>query len=160
MVRKRRTSVSQKTKAKKTMKSKAASGTTSSKDVAQIFDDCVQRGNPKLKHLADELRRLVKKTVPESREAVNPWGIPMFDFHGALCLMMVGKNHLTFLFPRGTSLTDPAGLLEGTGKNLRHIKLKEAEQLRDANLRKLIRESAALNRETPLTQSMRVKRTA
>ncbi len=145
-------------KTKKTMKSKAASSTVSRQDVAKIIDACVQRGNSKLKHVADELRRLVKKTVPESHEAINPWGIPTFDFHGPLCFMMVGKNHVTFGFSRGTSLTDPAGLLEGTGKNLRHVKLKEAEQLRDASLRKLIREAAALNRQTPLTPSMRAKK--
>lgn len=142
----------------KDMKSKVASRTASGKDVVKTIDAYVQRRNAKLKHVADELRLLVKKTVPESREAINPWRIPMFNFHGPLCLLMVGKNHVTLGFPRGTSLTDPAGLLEGTGKNLRHVKLKEAEQLRDSNLRQLILEAAALNRETPLTPSMRVKK--
>ena len=71
---------------------------------------------------------------------------------------MVGKKHVTFVFSRGTSLTDSAGLLEGTGKNLRHVKLRELEQVRDPNLRKLIVEAAELNRETPLTPSIRVKK--
>lgn len=65
---------------------------------------------------------------------------------------------MTFGFSRGTSLTDSTGLLEGTGKNLRHVKLKTSEQVRDPNLRKLIVEAAALNRRTPLTPSMRIKR--
>jgi hypothetical protein len=37
---------------------------------------------------------------------------------------MVGKNHVTFGFHYGTSLDDPERLLEGTGKNLRHVKLR------------------------------------
>jgi len=45
-------------------------------------------------------------------------------------------------------------------KNLRHVKLKEVEQLRDANLRQLILEAAALNEETPVSESMRIKRRA
>jgi hypothetical protein len=141
--------------AKKAVKDKAP---LPGREVAKVFDACVKRGNPALKPVADELRRLVKKMVPESRETINPWGIPTFDLHGPLCFLMVGKNHVTFGFTRGTSLTDVAGLLEGTGKNLRHVKLKDAEQVRDPNLRQLILEAAALNRETPLTPSMRVKK--
>jgi hypothetical protein len=144
--------------AKKAVKEKTPARPLSSREVAKVFDACLRRGNPALKPVADELRRLVKKTVPESRETVNPWGIPSFDFHGPFCFMMVGKNHVTFGFTRGTSLADGGGLLEGTGKNLRHVKLKDMAQVRDPNLRKLIAEAAALNRETPLTPSMRVKK--
>jgi hypothetical protein len=144
--------------AKKAVKDKAPAAPLPGREVAKVFDACVQRGNPTLKPVADELRRLVKEIVPESRETVNPWGIPSFDFHGPFCFLMVGKNHVTFGFSRGTSLADGGGLLEGTGKNLRHVKLKDAEQVRDPNLRQLILEAAALNRETPLTPSMRVKK--
>lgn len=142
---------------KKPAKRKAPARRLSSREVAKSFDACVRRGNPALKYVAQELRRLVKNTVPGSRETINPWGIPTFDFHGPICLLMVGKNHVTFGFTRGTSLADPGRLLEGTGKNLRHVKLKETAQVRDPNLRRLILEAAALNRETPLTPSMRVK---
>jgi len=90
--------------------------------------------------------------------AVNAWGVPTFDFYGPFGILMAGKNHITFGFTRGTSLGDPAGLLEGTGKNLRHVKLKTAEQLRDANLRQLILDAAALNGDSPMTPSMRVKK--
>jgi hypothetical protein len=145
---------------KKPAKEKHSPQRLSSHEVARVFEACVQRGNPVLKPVAEELRRLVKKAVPESSETINPWGIPTFDSHGPFCLLMVGKNHVTFGFSRGTSLTDSAGLLEGTGKNLRHVKLKELEQVRDLNLRKLIMEAAELNRTTPLTPSMRVKKPA
>ena len=69
--------------------------------------------------IAKNPRRLMKKTVAGAKESVNPWKIPTFECNGAMCLFMVGKNHVTFGFLRGTSLPDPAGLLEGTGKNLR-----------------------------------------
>ena len=144
-------------KAEKPLKEKTPAQSLSSREVARVFDACVQRGNATLKPVADELRRLVRKTVTGSRETINPWGIPTIDFYGPICFLMVGKNHVTFGFTRGTSPTDAGGLLEGTGKNLRHVKLKEVEQVRDPNLRKLILEAAALNRETPLTPSMRVK---
>ena len=143
---------------KKALKKKVSSRAASGKEASKIIDAYLQTKNPELKVLANELRRVVRKTAPESREAVNAWGVPTFDFHGPFCILMVGKNHVTFGFTRGTSLGDPAGLLEGTGKNLRHVKLKTAEQLRDANLRQLILEAAEMNHASPMTSSMRVKK--
>src|SRR6266849_10546945 len=142
-----------------TVKGKGGSRAATGKDAVKILDAYLQRKNANLKRVAEQVRRLVKKTVPGSREAISPWGIPVFDFHGPFSLLMVGKSHFTLGFARGTSLSDPGGLLEGTGKNLRHVKVTEAEQLRDANLRHLIREAAALNREAPMTPSMRIKKT-
>ena len=142
---------------KRGSKDKASARPLSNREVARVFDARVQRGNPSLKPLTDELRRLVMRVVTGSRETINPWGIPTFDFHGPICFLMVGKNHATFGFTRGTSLTDAGGLLEGTGKNMRHVKLKDMAQVRDPNLRQLILEAAALNHKTPLTLSMRVK---
>ena len=134
--------------------SRAASG----EDAGKIFDAYVERKNPQLKNLAQELRRFVRKTLFGSRETINPWGIPTFDYFGPVSFLMIGKRHVTFGFTRGTSLADPTGLLEGTGKNLRHVKLTDVAQLRDPNLRKMILEAAALNRANPLTETMRAKK--
>jgi hypothetical protein len=117
--------------------------------VERQIDAYVQRKNVSLREVTDGLRQLVKKTVPESREVLNPWGLPTFAWRGALCLFMVSKNHVTFGFPRGTELPDPAHLLEGTGKSIRHVKLREKEQLLDANLRDLILSAVNLNRRDP-----------
>jgi hypothetical protein len=122
------------------------------------IDGYVERKNPKLKPVIDALRALVRKTVPQSREAINPWGVPIFEWNGALGYLMVGKNHVTFGFPRGTALRDPTKLLEGTGKNLRHVKLREVADVHDANLKQLILQAKKLNREQPLSAGLRGKR--
>ena len=123
------------------------------------FNDCIHKGSPELQAVAQAIRGLVKKLVPASAETINPWGIPTFSFHGPIALLMVGKHHVTFGFARGSSLDDRARLLEGTGKNLRHVKLKELADVRNPSLSKLILHAAKLNRATPLTNSMRpVKR--
>jgi hypothetical protein len=147
-----------KTRGKKSPNKPAQSRSMSGKEAIRAIDEYVHHKNARLESVANGLRLLVRKTLPRSREAVNAWGIPTFNFNGPLCYMMLGKHHLTLGFTRGTSLADDAGLLEGTGKNLRHVKLKEIEQLRDANLRQLLLEAAALNEGTPLTDSMRVKK--
>jgi hypothetical protein len=126
--------------------------------IGAAIDDYVEMKNPRFKPVTDAVRALVRKAVPKSREAINPWGLPIFEWNGPLCYLMVGKNHVTFGFPRGTSLEDPAKLLQGTGKNLRHIKLREVADVHDANVKKLILRAKKLNREQPLTSGMRVRK--
>ncbi|HKS82017.1 MAG TPA: DUF1801 domain-containing protein [Candidatus Acidoferrales bacterium] len=128
------------------------------KEAEKWIDDYVAQSAAELRPLADFIRRLVRRAVPKSQEAVNPWRIPTFDFHGPLCFMMIGKRHITFGFPRGSWLKDSAGLLEGTGKNLRHVKVKAAADINERGLRELVQESAGLNRESPLGASMRPKK--
>lgn len=112
-------------------------------------DAYLRKKDPKLREVVRGLRALVKEAVPDVTETVNPWGLPTFELNGPICYLMVGKNHVTFGFLRGTSLDDPKGLLEGTGKNLRHVKVRKKEDLSQGGLRRLVAAAARLNRETP-----------
>ncbi|HVO56325.1 MAG TPA: DUF1801 domain-containing protein [Dongiaceae bacterium] len=123
--------------------------------VADAIDAYINQKNPALKPVADAVRALVRKAAPKSREIINPWGLPAFEWNGPLCYLMAGKSHLTFGFPRGTSLLDPANLLQGTGKNLRHVKLREVADVHDANLKQLILQAKQLNRQQALGPAMR-----
>jgi hypothetical protein len=110
----------------------------------------VEKKDAKGGEIAHGLRRLVEKTVTGASESVNPWKIPTFESNGPMCFFMAGKNHVTFGFLRGTSLPDPAKLLEGTGKNLRPVKLRSADDLRKPALKKLIQAAARLNKKEPM----------
>lgn len=48
------------------------------------------------------------------------------------------KNHVNVGFFRGAGLPDPTGLLEGSGKSMRHVKLMSGRKIDDAALRKLV----------------------
>ena len=48
------------------------------------------------------------------------------------------KAHVNVGFFRGAELADPDGLLEGTGKFMRHVKLRPGQQVNDAALKRLI----------------------
>lgn len=49
------------------------------------------------------------------------------------------KAHVNIGFFCGADLPDPAGLLEGTGKFMRHVKLRRESNVDAAELRKLIK---------------------
>jgi hypothetical protein len=57
------------------------------------------------------------------------------------------RAHVNVGFFRGAELPDPSGLLEGTGKHMRHVKLRRAGDIDAAALRKLIRTAHADMRE-------------
>ena len=109
-----------------------------------------QDENPELRKVVRGLKRLVKEIVPSVKETVNAWGVPTFEAQGPFCLYMLGKNHVTFGFHFATSLQDPEGLLQGTGKNIRHVKLRKVEDLDQPGLRELIQAAVRLEGKAPM----------
>ena len=119
------------------------------KKAAKWIDEYVEKKEPKVAVVAKGLRALMKKIVKGVTESVNPWKIPTFEVEGPMSFFMAGKKHVTFGFLRGALLKDPAGLLEGTGKSLRHVKLRSAADLKRPELKKLIGEAVKLNKKEP-----------
>lgn len=113
----------------------------------------VKRDNPALQKLARGLRSLVKASVPGTKTTVNSWGIPTFETDDPFCFYMIGKKHVTFGFHYGTSLHDPERLLEGTGKNIRHVKLRTPQDLEQKGLKELVIAAARLKGK-PLMRGM------
>jgi hypothetical protein len=110
----------------------------------------VRGDDPALQKVVRVLRSFVKSAVPDARETVNSWGVPTFEKENPCCLYMVGKNHVTLGFHYGTSLKDPERLLEGTGKNIRHVRLRASEDLERKGLRELVLEASRLEGKTPM----------
>jgi hypothetical protein len=55
----------------------------------------------------------------------------------------VQKSHLNLGFYHGASLKDPDGLLEGTGKKLRHVKISEMEEAKSPAVESLLIQAIA-----------------
>ena len=52
--------------------------------------------------------------------------------------MQSRKAHASIGFFQGASLAEPAGLLEGNGKRMRHVKLRPGKDLEDDALSDLV----------------------
>jgi len=116
------------------------------KDLAEI-NEYLDTKDVRLQEVIRRLRVLMKKLIPDMTEGVNPWSIPTFYVNDQMCYYRVGLRHITFGFFWGTSLDDPKGLLEGTGKNLRHVKLRTIDDLSKDGLNELILSAAKFNRQ-------------
>jgi hypothetical protein len=101
-----------------------------------------------LRGISKRLRELVREALPEVTERLNPWHVYSFGGRQDFCYLAVYRQHVSLGFIKGTSLRDPGQLLEGTGKDLRHIKFQRAEDLTRTGLRELVVEAVEFDRRT------------
>ncbi|MBI4083426.1 MAG: DUF1801 domain-containing protein [Candidatus Lambdaproteobacteria bacterium] len=96
------------------------------------------------REIAEALRRLVQETAPGLREAFK-WHQPCYEGTGIVCYIRSHKAHVNLGFYQGALLPDPEGLLEGTGKGLRHVKVRSLDTLPVEGCRALLRAALAVD---------------
>jgi hypothetical protein len=109
------------------------------------FEDALAKAGPEARALAHQLRSLVIEVMPEVVEV--PWPKMRMASYGVgpkkktehFCYISAQKTDVNLGFYYGAELPDPDGLLQGTGKRLRHVKIREPKDLRNPALRKLLK---------------------
>jgi len=102
-----------------------------------------------IRELALQARDMVAKAVPKAEQKVYVgWRTISFSLDGSMasqfCAVGPQQKYVNIYLMRGTELDDPKALLEGTGKKMRHVKIKEAKDLKNATLKTLIKDAAKL----------------
>lgn len=59
-------------------------------------------------------------------------------YKGLVCGLALQRVYVNLMFARGAELPDPAGLLAGTGKRARHVKLRRMEDVEHPAVRDLL----------------------
>ena len=107
-------------------------------------DDFYDQIPGELNALARSTRGLLLDSLAGCEEALK-WGVPNYITSEKLCyLSYEDGGYLRLGFTRATELADPDGLLEGSGKGMRHIKLRTPADLPEAQVRAWCREAAEL----------------
>ncbi len=109
----------------------------------KTVDDHIAGLPPLQKEIASALRQIIRKTVPALAETIK-WGMPCYVGTGNVCSIMAFQSHVNLAFFRGVELTDQDGLLEGTGKGMRHIKIRSRQDIRRAAISTLVKQAANL----------------
>lgn len=95
--------------------------------------------------IVEELRALVKRAAPGASESIK-WGMPVYTLNGMLCYIRPHAEYVRFgFYDQGVHLDDPAGLLEGTGINLRHTKVRSAADIHRHIFEQWVRDAVVLN---------------
>ena len=92
-----------------------------------------------------ELRAIAQKWFAQIRQSGEDVRELLHDGHPTACIADAAfayvdafRAHVNVGFFRGALLPDPDGLLEGTGKSMRHVKLRPGQEIDEAAVNQLI----------------------
>jgi hypothetical protein len=111
------------------------------------FDDILALARPDLRPVCSALRKLITAEDSETFELIWPklrmasFGIGPRKLTQHYAYIAVQADHINLGFYHGTSLQDPDGLLVGSGKALRHIKIRDASFASNPAVRGLLRQA-------------------
>jgi hypothetical protein len=91
---------------------------------------------------------VVRALAPELAR-VTKWGHPWYAGNDLVLLIGAFTRHVGVEFWRGSTLRDPSHLLEGTGKNLRHVKLRRVADATKPAFVQLVKEAVRLDQSLP-----------
>lgn len=114
-------------------------------DYGNNADDWFAALDEKITSIAVKLRTLIQKALPNATESIK-WGMPNYDQDGPVCAIRPGKGYVALQFGSiGTSLADPEKLLEGTGKQMRHVKIYTGTDIKKRLFTSWIKQAARAN---------------
>jgi hypothetical protein len=107
------------------------------------------RYDPNVQSLALGLRRVVHEEMSPCHEYIFEMRSKVVLLYGAtehvirdgICNIAVFRRHVTLGFPHGADLDDPDGVLQGTGKAMRHLTLETLSDLDRREIRVYLRKA-------------------
>ena len=103
---------------------------------------------PELQAIERALRTTIRGAVPDAVEQVD-FGNKLIAFgrsmkmRGLLFAIIAHKTHVNLQLADGAVLADPDGLVEGTGKRIRHVKIRSVAEASSPAVVALIRAQLA-----------------
>src|SRR6188474_1917059 len=111
--------------------------------------------SPAIREVFGALRALMLEVMPDAEEQVDlPDRVLAFGFgppggvrmRGLAVGLIPHTAHVNVQLADGALLDDPSGIVEGTGKRIRHVKCRSLDDVARPALRALLEEEAALKR--------------
>lgn len=101
---------------------------------------------PRIQQVATAARELILELMPDLIEQVDfpahliAYGLDR-TYRGMVCGIALYPFHVNLMVAPGAILPDPNGLLQGTGKRARHVKLTTLADLEQQGLRTLLQQA-------------------
>lgn len=99
------------------------------------FDALIDITEPAMRPIVERLRAVVSAIHPGGVETVRlgdraaTYGVGPKKMKHGYAYILPYTQHVNLGFYQGASLPDPEGLLEGTGKKLRHIEVRSLDDI-------------------------------
>lgn len=109
------------------------------------FDEILDGATPEMTAIARRLREIIAGAypgayeVPWPRQRIAGYGVGPKKMSQHFSYIAMATNHVNLGFYYGAHLEDPEGLMEGTGKNLRHVKVRSVHDADHPPLKRLLK---------------------
>jgi hypothetical protein len=123
------------------------------------FDEAIQSSEPELQAIARALKALIMSIHPENVEVAWPrqkmasYGVGPKKMSEHYAYIAPYQNYVNLGFYHGVALKDPAGLLEGAGKQLRHVNIGSLADVRKKEISTLLKDALRERQQAVLTSS-------
>ena len=100
-----------------------------------------------IRGIAEELRRLIRASMPEAIESGHPTWHSIGYRHpkaGYVCGIFPHKDSVDLVFEFGILLPDPHKVLQGKGKQTRYIPITNIDEINETAIHQLIDEALSL----------------
>ena len=120
----------------------------SSENDRTSFKKMIEGLDLEVKDIAEELRLLIINLFPKiteviwEKQCIAGYGIGPKKMSEQFCYIAPFKKHVNLGFYFGADLEDPFKLLEGTGKYLRHIKIRSKKDVSKPEIQKLLEQAS------------------
>lgn len=99
----------------------------------------ISKASEEQKQIMEALRTIIHNEVPSVIESFK-WGRPVFSTDTDFAYFKTAKAYLSFGIFKFEKIKDNKNLLEGTGKDMRHIKIKNISDLQAGVIKKWIQQ--------------------
>ena len=104
--------------------------------------------NDKIVTLTKQLREYLREETKPAYEIVGDSNQSLNIGYGftekawdCYCAIIIYNNHINISFPSGSTLKDTDGILIGSGSKIRHIRIREFDDIKEPNVMRLLTEA-------------------
>ena len=95
---------------------------------------------PEFRPVVAALRHLMKECAPDAKEEMY-YGLPMYKKKLTIAWISPSKTGITLSFMRGVGFDDRYGLLRGTAKHSRYVRMKSVGDINRPALRYYVKQA-------------------
>lgn len=120
---------------------------------SKTIEDILNLTEDELKEIVIAIRKLIMEIDPNACELIRigdkaaTYGLGSKKMSEGYCHIIPHKSWVNLGFHQGAHLNDSKHLLEGTGKNMRHIKFRSISEIDQPEIRSLIEVAIAERKE-------------
>lgn len=103
--------------------------------MAKEVDDYIEKQKSPQKEICQRLRQIILETFPEIKEEMK-LGVPWYE--GKYYIVAL-KDHVNLGFSLKSLAKKETELFEGSGKTMKHIKIRSSDEINEEQITKLLR---------------------